>query len=98
MCSYFAGAVYVDGSNIVLNGESDFANNRADFGGTIVKHTLSCSLNDIFRNYILIGCQGQDMSFYVASSQGAYLYKRVIPLERDVFEMYFQYIYVPPPY
>ena len=37
------------------------------------------------------------MGFYVASNQGAYLYKRVIPLERDVFETYFQYIYVPPP-
>ena len=46
--SYFTGAVYVDGSSIVLKGETDFANNTADFGGTIVKRTLSCSLNDTF--------------------------------------------------
>ena len=39
--SYFTGgAVYVDGSNIVLKGETVLANNRADFGGTTMKITL----------------------------------------------------------
>ena len=38
------------------------------------------------------------MGFHVTSNQGAYLYKRVISLERGVFEIYFQYIYVPPLY
>ena len=40
--SYFTGgAVYVDGSNIVLKGETVFANNTAEDGGTTVKLTLS---------------------------------------------------------
>ena len=40
--SYFTGggAVYVDGSNIGLRGETVFANNTADYGGTTVKFTL----------------------------------------------------------
>ena len=33
MCSYFTGAVYVDGSNIILKGETVFSNNTAVFGG-----------------------------------------------------------------
>ena len=35
-CCYFTGAVYVDGSKIVLKGETVFANNTADYGGTTV--------------------------------------------------------------
>ena len=40
MCSYFTGAVYVDGSSIVLKGETVFANNTAISGGMSDKCTL----------------------------------------------------------
>ena len=36
MCSYFTGAIFVNDSNIVLNGETSFVTNIATYGGTNV--------------------------------------------------------------
>ena len=51
VCSFSTGAIYVDGSGIVLKGEALFTNNTADFGGTAVKRTIWCTRGNLKKRF-----------------------------------------------